>query len=135
MSLTEFEEFLMEAKGRDFVLTMHSWNFINKYFWNKTYVGSHRTNERLFKGMIKLARKYNYQFSSIDNYNFPLEGADTDIDYNACSTVWGRIRALFLNFWRFQQMAKVSKKYMIIYSMFYIIVFCVILGIGVKIIL
>lgn len=133
MSLTEFKEFLEKANGRDFVLTMHSWNFINRFFWSETHVGNHKTNERLFKGMIELTRKYGYSFASIEGYDFDKEGAENDIEYNACDTFAKKIRSLFLNFWRFQQMAKISPKYLIIYSVFYfcmvLILICVILAV------
>lgn len=132
MSLIEFKEFLEEADGKDFVLTMHSWNFIDRYFWSETHVGNHRTNERLFRGMVDLAKKYCYSFASIEGYDFDAEGADSDIKYNACDTVGKKIRSLFLNFWRFQQMAKVSKKYLIIYGFFYSCVIIVVIGAGIK---
>ncbi len=119
MSLTEFKEYLEIADGRDFVLTMHSWNFIDRYFWSKTHIGNHWTNERLFKGMIRLAKEYGYSFVSIDVYDFETEGSDSDIEYNACDTLPKKIRAVFINFWRFQQMAKISKKYFVIYFLFY----------------
>lgn len=121
MSLIEFKEFLKIAEGRDFVLTMHSWNFIDRFFWSETYVGNHKTNERLFKGMVNLAKKNGYTFASIEGYDFEVEGADSDIEYNACDTFVKKIRSLFLNFWRFQQMAKVSKKYLFVYGTFYFI--------------
>ena len=41
MSLTEFSEFLEKANGRDFVLTMHSRNFIDRLVWSETYVSNH----------------------------------------------------------------------------------------------
>ena len=123
MSLTEFKEFLKVADSRDFVLTMHSWNFIDRLFWSDSHVANHRTNERLFKGMVGLARKSGYSFASIEGYDFDKEGSSSDIQYNASDTFVKKLRALFLNFWRFQQMAKVSKKYFIIYLIFYLCVF------------
>lgn len=133
MSLIEFQEFLKKAGGKDFVLTMHSWNFIDRYFWSKTHVCSHRTNERLFKGMVNLAKKKGYTFASIEGYDFGVGGANSDIEYNACDTIVKKIRSLFLNFWRFQQMAKISKKYLIIYSAFYFCLIIAVIGIGIKI--
>ena len=123
MSLTEFSEFLDEANGRDFVLTMHSWNFIDRFFWSSTHVGSNKTNERLFNGMIKLAKEKGYSFASLVDYDFKIEGSNNDIKYNACGTYLKKIRSLFLNFWRFQNMAKISKKYLVIYSIFYCFLF------------
>lgn len=121
MSLIEFREFLKEAGNRDFVLTMHSWNFIDRYFWSDTHVGRHKTNERLFKGMVDAARKNGYEFVSIEKYNFDREGSKEDISYNASGTLWKKGRSLFLNFWRFQQMAKISSKFLYIYGVFYLI--------------
>lgn len=126
MSLTEFREFIKEANGRDFVLTMHSWNFIDRYFWSASHVGDHRTNERLFKGMVEIARRNGYQFASIEGYDFYTEGVTEDISYNACSSFWGKARSFAINFWRFQQMARISKKYLIIYASFYSIFLAII---------
>lgn len=127
MSLVEFKEFLKEANNRDFILTMHSWNFIDRLFWSSSYVGNHKTNERLFKGIVKMAKENGYTFDSIEGCNFEDGCADEYIRYNACNTFWKKIRSFFLNFWRFQQMAKISKKYMIIYSMFYTILIVVVI--------
>ena len=69
--------------------------------------------------MIRLAKEYGYSFVSIDVYDFETEGSDSDIEYNACDTLPKKIRAVFINFWRFQQMAKISKKYFVIYFLFY----------------
>lgn len=122
MSLTEFREFLKEANGRDFVLTMHSWNFIDRYFWSDTHIGEHKTNERLFKGIMDAARMNGYEFASIEKYDFENEGSSQDISYNAGSSLRKKFRSLFLNFWRFQQMAKISRKFFCIYSLFYVTV-------------
>ena len=129
MSLTEFKEFIKVADGRDFVLTMHSWNFIDRLFWSESHVANHRTNERLFKGMVEIVRQSGYSFSSIEGYDFDREGAIEDIRYNACDTVMKKLRSLFLNFWRFQQMAKISKKYLIIYTIFYVCMFLALIGV------
>ncbi len=129
MSLTEFKEFLNEADGKDFVLTMHSWNFIDRFFWSETHIGNHRSNERLFKGIIKIAREKGYSFASIEGYDFDAEGTDDDINYNACNSFWKKIRSLVLNFWRFQQMAKVSKKYFVLFFIFYLCLLIILIGI------
>ena len=66
-------------------------------------------NARLFKGMVDLAQNKGYCFVSIERYDFDPEGADSDIEYNACETLAKKVRSFFLNFWRFQQMDKISK--------------------------
>ncbi len=120
MSITEFKEFINQAAGRDFVLTMHSWNFINKYFWNKKYVGKNRVNDRLFHKMVKVANQYGYQFENINDFNFNTSLNQKDFLYNACNTFLKKIRSIGLNFWRFQEMSKISKKYGYIYMIFYL---------------
>lgn len=121
MSLLEFKEFLEKADGADFVLTMHSWNFINKYFWNHSYVGGNRAAIRSFKAIVEAAKHAGYEFTAIDKYNFRSSSMDVDIEYNACTGGWRKIRSVFINFWRFQKVAKQNPKYLYIYSMFYLI--------------
>lgn len=119
MSVTEFKEFIKKANGRDFVLTMHSWNFIEKYIFLPHYVGRNNGAVRRFQKMVKIAEENGYRFADINLEGF-TEQQNGDIEYNASDNWIKKVRSLGINFWRFQNTAKLSKKYLYIYTIFYV---------------
>lgn len=119
--LSELKRVIRESDGEDIVLTMHSWHFINRYFYKKSISGNKKAIKK-FDKLITFCKKNGYQFCAVDEASIPsriVEKQDESQVVNCSKGFWGKIKAFFCNFFRFQEMGKVNKKYFIIYSLFY----------------
>lgn len=129
--LSEFKAVLKQNAINNVILTMHSWNFIKTWFFRTGKVNKDKAALKRFRAMVAFAKEEGYVISSLHDFVFQADEKDQKVDL--CSTVVGNIRALFFNFVRFQRMARLSPKYLKIYSVFYatlvIIVASTIIGI------
>jgi len=117
--LGEFKAVLKNNRISNVILTMHSWNFIKTWFFRKGKVYKDKAALKRFRSMVSFAKEDGYVISSLHDFVFNTEEKDQQVDL--CNTPGGRIRALYYNFLRFQRMARLSPKYLKIYTMFYVI--------------
>lgn len=122
----ELKGFLKAARGNDFVLTMHSWHFIDKAFWDGKSVCLNKKYVRKFNRFVELLKKEGYEFVNIEDMDFgglSEDGEPVDFDYNPSKGLGGLLFSLAMNFSRFQEIAKINKKYFAVYACFYGILF------------
>lgn len=112
---SEFKKIIKNSNLKNIVFTMHSWNFIKKWFFEKEYIQGDRAMERKFRKSIVYARKCGYEFENLSNFQF---GNDKDELINFYSK--NKIGCVINNFFRFQKIARLNKKYFAFYTAFYL---------------
>ncbi|MBE5741939.1 MAG: hypothetical protein E7360_01310 [Clostridiales bacterium] len=120
-TLQEIKEVLKEESLEHVVLTMHSWHFIDKAFYRKKIRGDKRQIKK-FNKLIQYCLNKGFEFDRIENLTYRDNCSEellTEKEINNCRGVRGKIKSLFFNFSRFQEIAKLNKKYFFIYAGFY----------------
>lgn len=122
-TFNEFSRFIKQTKLKNIVFTMHSWHFIKKWFFSATYLKGDKAKIRKFKRSVLLAEKMGYEFEDLRNFKYET---DNDELINLCEGK-NKIIGLINNFVRFQKIARLNKKYFIVYFAFYFTLFLVML--------
>ena len=117
-TFNEFKRFIDRTNLNHVILTMHSWNFIKKWFFWPGYVALDKISERRFRKMVSYARKCGYEFCGLAS-NPPGVTNETDELIDLCAGVSGKAMMLLNNFIRFGRIARLNKKYFIIYGLFF----------------
>lgn len=121
----EFRRFIMQTKLNNVVYTMHSWDFIRKWFFLSNYIqGDYNVISRFHK-CVALARKQGYVFSSLSDFEF--EEGQTDELVNLCKSPGGKILGLINNYNRFWGIGRLTPKYFVVTRGFILLVVFVIL--------
>ena len=115
----EFKAIIDQNKLGNITLTMHSWNFIKVFFFNKTRVLADRAAERKFLKMVRYAQEKGYVFSDIADSRLDIVPAKEDQVIDLCGSPKGKVKSVIANFIRFQHTARLTKKYFILYTIFY----------------
>lgn len=121
----EFVDFINKTKLNSIIYTMHSWDFILKWFFNKKKVRLNRCYIKRLHKCVEYARSKGFLFASLDDYEFVPNQKDEMVDLY--DTFWGKVKGLVYNFERFWGVAHFSATYLIVYATFFIIVFIVII--------
>ena len=117
----EFKTILKKSNGNDLVITMHSWNFIKKYFFNKNKIYKDADNEKKFRKISQLFKEKGYTFSSLNDYK--NEETD-DFDFDLTRGLLMYLKSIVSNFCRFKKISRLNKKYFAIYFVFYTALAC-----------
>lgn len=117
-TFSEFKRLLKKSKLNNIVFTMHSWNFIKKWFFLKNYIQGDIFMEKKFRKSVEYARKCGYEFEDLRNFNLTH---DTDELINLYEKE--KLQCVINNFFRFQKIARLNKKYFVFYSIIYFLVF------------
>ncbi|SES79050.1 polysaccharide deacetylase family protein [[Clostridium] polysaccharolyticum] len=120
-TFNEYRRFLDKNELGQITLTMHSWNFIKKYFFSKNYVSLDKRAEKKFRKMISYGKKKGYVFSDFTE-NPPVVGKERDQVIDLCTGLSGKVQMLCNNFLRFQKIGRLNKKYFAVYAIFYILI-------------
>ena len=121
-TLFEFKQILDKTCLQNIVWTMHSWHFIRKFFFLKKLVFKDKAGERKFTKCVRYAKNKGFCFRSLNEFVFTEE---TDEILNLSTGIRGKMVALLNNFFRFQKIACLNKKYFIFYAMFYVVIFSI----------
>ena len=121
----EFFTFIRRTKLNHVVFTMHSWDLMNKWFFLPKYLAEDKLTKRKLIHCIKEAQNRGFEFQSLHSYAYEKEADEL---LNLCTGPIRRIRSIVNNFIRFQKIAKLNKKYLLIYLLFYTILAMVIIG-------
>ncbi len=113
---SEFKSIIKKSRLNNIVFTMHSWNFIKKWFFLKNYIQGDRMMERKFRKSVEYARKHGYEFEDLRKFEFR---ADEDELINLYKN--NKVKCLMNNFFRFQKIARLNKKYFVFYSVIYLL--------------
>lgn len=114
----EFKRFIDNTKLSNIVYTMHSWNFIRKWFFASHFFLGDRSMVRKFEKSVKYAQKRGFEFCDLRNYEYIPE---EDEVINMCSGIKGKVLGIFNNYFRFKKIARLNKRYFLLYSVFYVI--------------
>ena len=112
---SEFKKIIKSSGLHDVVFTMHSWNFIKKWFFLKNYIQGDGAMERKFRKSVIYARKHGYEFADLGEYEFKEEKDELINPYKK-----DKIGCIINNFLRFQKIARLNKKYFVFYSAIYL---------------
>jgi hypothetical protein len=130
----EFRRIIDQTKLDTLVITMHSWNFIKKYFFLDNYISRSWSQERRFVKMVKYAKKHGFEFADLETT--PPDPSSTNDEYlNLCDSLVGKIMMIPNNFFRFYRIAALDRKYFLIYSLFFAICFIAMIVIALMIVL
>lgn len=121
----EFFSFIRETKLHHVVFTMHSWDLMNKWFFLPKYVAEDKMTKKKLIYCIKEAESRGFEFQSLDSYAFE---AEPDELINICTGPCRKVKSLVNNFIRFQRIARLNKRYLFIYALFYITLILIIGG-------
>lgn len=114
----EFRRIINQTKLDTLVITMHSWNFIKKYFFLDHYISRSWSQERRFVKMVKYAKSHGFEFADLEN-NPPIPNTGEDEYLDLCNSFSGKVMMIPNNFFRFYRIAALDKKYFTIYSLFF----------------
>lgn len=125
-TMNEFKRFIKETNLNNVVWTMHSWNFIIKWFFSSTYFRGDKAMVKKFRRSVACARQQGFIFSDLADFLYVQEN---DEIVNLCDNFSGKLMGIINNFNRFRKIGRLNKKYFIIYTFFYVaffsmIVFC-----------
>ncbi len=112
---SEFKKIIKASRLDNLIFTMHSWNFIKKWFFLKKYIQCDIAMERKFRKSVICARKNGYEFADLRNYAFKEERDELINPYKK-----NKISCIINNFFRFQKIARLNKKYFVFYSAMYL---------------
>ncbi len=127
--LGEFKALIDQNALDNITLTMHSWNFIKVFFFCKKRVWANKSAYKKFRAMVAYAQQKGYVFSDIADCRKDIIPSNTDQVIDLCSSSWGIIKAIGYNFMRFQNIALLNKKYFIVYTFFYLMLFIALVAI------
>lgn len=116
----EFRRFLRKNECNHIILTSHSWNFIRTYFFRKGYIGGNNREIKKFTRMVKYAEENGYQFADLRNLSLNESNYNGDDFCDLCSNSYERCLSIWANFVRFQKIACLTPKYLMIYAVFYL---------------
>ena len=129
-TLYEFKKFLKMNTLKNVTCTMHSWNFIKKYFFTKKKFFGNRYEIKKFKKMVDFAEKSGYVFCDIErDFSKDVEIQNDEI-LDICKNPRDKLMGLVNNFFRFQRIARLNKKYFLVYFIFYSIILSLIIFCG-----
>ncbi len=114
----EFKHIIDKTQLNQMVFTMHSWNFIKKYFFLSNYLALNKSAEKKFKKMVEYAKSKGFEFSDLER-NPPVEGIGIDEVLDLCHGLSGKISMVINNFVRFQNIGRLNLKYFLLYVAFY----------------
>ena len=122
-SFNEFKQIINQNKLRNITYTMHSWDFIKRWFFLPNYIKGNDRQIRLFKKCVAYARAHGYEFCDLREYRL-VEERDQCI--NLCKGIRGKLWCLWYNYLRFSDNGRSYKKYAPLYfSPAIMIIICV----------
>jgi hypothetical protein len=116
----EFRRFIRKTKLTDVVYTMHSWDFIRKWFFLHNYIQGDKAVINKFKKCVAKAKQNGFKFASLDEFEYTPNREDELQDL--CSGLYGKIVGVYNNFIRFYGIGRLTKKYFVVYCMMIFIV-------------
>ena len=108
----EFKKVIDQNKLNSITYTMHSWDFIKRWFFLPNRIAGNERQIKIFKKCVNYAKRKGYVFS--DLRDFTLQ-EDADQCINLCDTLPGKIRGLWYNYLRFAENGRSFKKYALLY--------------------
>ncbi len=115
----EFCDILDHLDNKNIVITMHCWDFIKRYFFLANYITINYRNINKLEKMISYAQRKGFVFSDLQDFHY--QDSDNDVIYNPFQYGLNKkVKYIIYNFIRFMNIARLSKKYFVIYLMFFV---------------
>lgn len=92
--------------------TMHSWDFIKKWFFMQNHIAGDKRIIQKFKKCINYARKKGYEFDDLNNFVMVNE---EDQCINLCQGWLGKISCIWYQYRSFALIGRSYKKYAVLY--------------------
>ena len=108
----EFRQVIDGNKLHSITYTMHSWDFLKKWFFRPDALAGDRRQVRRFRKCVAYARKQGYEFGDLNDFR-PTEEEDQCL--NLCTGIIGKIRCLWYNYHQFALNGRSYKKYAFLY--------------------
>ena len=123
-SLGELKTVIRQNSLSNITYTMHSWDFIKRWFFLPNYIAGNTRRIRVFKKIVEYARKKGYEFADLRTFEMINE---EDECLNICQGIRGKLSCLRYNYMRFAENGRSYDKYSILYfSPILFMIFCVI---------
>lgn len=119
-TFNEFKRILNKSSLKQFVFTMHSWNFIKKYYFLKKYIALDKYEERKFRKMVNYARKKGMEFCDLSTIPPIIDTIKQDSVINLCEEISDYPQMIVNNFIRFFRIGRLNKKYFQFYTAFFV---------------
>ncbi len=129
-SFHEFKEVIDQNELSNITYTMHSWDFIKRWFFIPGHIAGDELQIKVFKKCVAYAKKKGYVFSDLRDFCLTDEN---DQCINLCESLTGKIRCIWYNYLRFADTGRSFKKYAFLY--FLPLIICLILIIAFVIII
>ena len=107
-----FKKVIKNNTLHDVTFTMHSWDFIKRYFFLPNHIVGDKFIIRKFRNCVNYARENGYEFENLINYKFVEE---PDQCVNLCKGVIGKIFCLWYQYRSFATIGRSYKKYALLY--------------------
>ncbi len=127
-TLNEFSRFISMTKLEHVVFTMHSWDFIRKWFFLQSYMQGDKFVIKKFKKCVSVAQSNGFVFSKLDDFEYNTNQSDEL--YNLCRDTKGKLLGVVNNYKRFYSIGRLTPKYFIVtrgivlISMIFVIALC-----------
>lgn len=116
-TFNEFKRFIRNSNAQNIVFTMHSWNFIRKWFFLPGKMRGDRAMVNKFKKSVRYAQTMGYQFSDLSEFQLVN---DKDEMINLCKGIDGTLLSILNNYLRFRKIGRLNVKYCLLYLLFYL---------------
>ena len=113
-SFHEFKEVIDQNTISNITYTMHSWDFIKRWFFIPNHIAGDELQIRVFKKCVRYAQKKGYEFGDLREFYWI---DDNDQCINLCESVEGKIKCIWYNYLRFADIGRSFKKYAPLYFM------------------
>ena len=123
-SLAESKSFLRQNQLNNITYTMHSWDFIKRWFFLPDVLGGDDLQIKQFKKCVDYARRNGYEFYDLHQYSFFEE---EDQCLNLCTGIIGKAKCLWYNYLRFADIGRSFKKYAPLYFLPYLFLFVLVI--------
>lgn len=123
-SLSESKAILRKNKLSNITYTMHSWDFIKRWFFLSNTIAGDELQIKIFKKCVAFAQNNGYEFCDMHEYRL-VEESDQCI--NLCDDLKGKLQCLWFNYLRFADNGRSYIKYAPLYFLPYILLIFIIL--------
>lgn len=111
-SFHEFKEIIDRNEISNITYTMHSWDFIKRWFFIPGHIAEDSLQIKVFKKCVEYAKNKGYVFSDLRDFSL-IEENDQCI--NLCDSLTGKIMCVWYNYLRFADTGRSFKKYALLY--------------------
>ena len=108
----EFKKIINQNKLSNIIYSMHSWDFLKRWFFLPNKLTGDERRIRKFKQCIAYAKENGYMFEDLKNIDIFDE---EDQCINICTGIKGKISCLWYNYIRYAEIGRTYKKYAFLY--------------------